>query len=408
MPPQRVSASTFLELKAQLVQQEDKVKAAGRPSAIVGAKRDKDSDNKISRWSKQNAGVQARAARDVELEAVSRRTYESARANLEHKAHVYEQLRKGKSAGLSDAQYDTQLVDFDQKAIDHYESDDDDVDESLIVPKAPENEADDPIVEYEDEFGRVRTARRSEVPREALQRQDEVENNDDPYVIHDPVNHFPIYEPDAERVARIAEELAESESAAAAHYDASKEVRATGAGFYQFAGDEETRERQMRELRAAREETERARQEAGALNVRPGVEGLHEDDESVVGARSRAMEKRKREVEERRRLVEEKRRKIGARATPTVGANVSSTGAAEPVVSTNVVVTPAAPQLQAHREAASSSAQKPPPGDPFATLEAQSVRGKGEAKETQLPSPISAADAFLDQLAQEMLKGAKS
>jgi coiled-coil domain-containing protein 174 len=42
---------------------------------------------------------------------------------------------------------------------------------------------DDPIVEYEDEFGRMRTARRSEVPRN-LQRP---ENNDpepeDEYVL---------------------------------------------------------------------------------------------------------------------------------------------------------------------------------------------------------------------------------
>lgn len=66
-----------------------------------------------------------------------------------------------------------------------YESESDDVDESLTVPKPPERgvcariiyayiyiktdtSQDDPIIEYEDEFGRIRTARRSEVPRDVL------------------------------------------------------------------------------------------------------------------------------------------------------------------------------------------------------------------------------------------------
>jgi hypothetical protein len=37
---------------------------------------------------------------------------------------------------------------------------------------------DDPIVEYEDEFGRLRSARRSEVPRHLLSRGDEGEAED--------------------------------------------------------------------------------------------------------------------------------------------------------------------------------------------------------------------------------------
>ena len=66
-----------------------------------------------------------------------------------------------------------------------YEADSADEDESLTVPKPPLHDVcfflflirqgllysisffaqDDSIVEYEDEFGRIRTARRSEVPR---------------------------------------------------------------------------------------------------------------------------------------------------------------------------------------------------------------------------------------------------
>jgi len=45
------------------------------------------------------------------LEAVSRPTLDSARAILERKAKIYDKLRKGKSGGLSEAQYDALLVD---------------------------------------------------------------------------------------------------------------------------------------------------------------------------------------------------------------------------------------------------------------------------------------------------------
>ena len=113
------------------------------------------------------------------------------------------------------------------------------------------------------------------------------------------MNHFPVYEPSAERVAQIAAEHAEENNPLNIHYDASQEVRAKGAGFYQFSGDEETRRAQMEELKMAREETEKTRQETGAVDVRPGeVEGMKDvsGNGGTVGVKSRAMEKRKREL----------------------------------------------------------------------------------------------------------------
>ena len=62
---------------------------------------------------------------------------------------------------------------FDSKPVDAYESDSDDVDESLTVPQPPVDDEDDPVVEYEDEFGRVRTGRRSEIPRHLLKEEKE-------------------------------------------------------------------------------------------------------------------------------------------------------------------------------------------------------------------------------------------
>lgn len=89
------------------------------------------------------------------------------------------------------------------------------------------------------------------------------------------------------------------------HYDDSKEVRAKGAGFYRFSGDEEERKRQMEALKGVREETVTARNETGALDVA----STNPAEESTSKA-SRASEKRKRELEERRKMIDAKRRKL--------------------------------------------------------------------------------------------------
>jgi len=141
-----------------------------------------------------------------------------------------------------------------------------------------------------------------------------------------PVNHFPVYEPDAARVAEIEQEFAEENNPLNIHYDASKEVRAKGAGFYQFSGDEETRRQQMEELRTAREETGKTRAEFGAADLRPG-EGEGMQGGSGGGtSKSAALEKRKRDLEERRKLVDAKRRKkMGSPPPPTSSTSLPAT-----------------------------------------------------------------------------------
>lgn len=86
------------------------------------------------------------------------------------------------------------------------------------------------------------------------------------------------------------------------HYDAKHENRAKGAGFYQFSSDVETRQRQMEELMALREETTDARRRAGAKDEK----GEEEKEESML---KKASAKRKRDLDERRALLDAKRRK---------------------------------------------------------------------------------------------------
>ncbi|KAG8863130.1 hypothetical protein FRB96_009311 [Tulasnella sp. 330] len=305
------SSASFLDLKSELFKKENDFKKAkdsgkGRADPIVGGV--KRAEKKSSLWAKKNKGVTERSARDVELEEVSRQTVESARAALERKSKIYEKLNKGLHGGLTDKQYDALLVDFDKKAEDRYlsESEEDDVDESLTAPEPPkDNDEEDPIVEYQDEFGRIRTARQSEVPRELL-KEPEVSNEQDqeydPNIIYNPEAHFPTYEPSVERLEKINSDLQESLKDPLQHYDASKDNRSKGAGFYQFSADEETRRREMEELKAARNETVEERLATGA----DGADSPSQSEEKVW---SRAGEKRKRDLEERRKLIEAKRKK---------------------------------------------------------------------------------------------------
>ena len=142
--------------------------------------------------------MQRRAIRDIEVDESARRTAEDARANLEKKAKQYDLLRKGKTGGLTDKQFSELVVDVSPQSAVHsiqlygnaygvvvqfdskYHDTDSDEDESSDAPGP--NTADDDIVEWEDDFGRTRSTRRSEVPREVLDRLKRDEDASDMYV----------------------------------------------------------------------------------------------------------------------------------------------------------------------------------------------------------------------------------
>ncbi|KAI6096485.1 hypothetical protein EDD16DRAFT_1500199, partial [Pisolithus croceorrhizus] len=246
--------------------------------------------------------------------------------------------------------------------------------ESLTVPRVPEHD-EDPVIEYEDKCGRIRTARRSELPRHLLSTSKDQEIGDED-VIYNPVGFFPVYEPSAKRIKAVEEELAEARKEPEMHYDATKEVRAKGAAFYQFSADEDTRRQQMEELRSAREETKKTREEIGAVDVTPGeVEGMRAEDSSSSG--SRALEKRKRDIETRRALLEAKRKKL--KTDGEVPSSQSKSTSHTPVTI--------------------------PSKDPFAALERQVPNSP--PPQSKQATMTSDADAFLAQLEQEVLKKRK-
>lgn len=182
-----------------------------------------------------------------------------------------------------------------------------------------------------------------------------------------------------ERLAEIAKAAQEEDSPQDVHYDASQEVRAKGASFYNFSKDQETRRAQQEELKASREESSRARHEAGALDVKPGeIEGMQAKDGP---GRSRAMEMLKRRREERRQLINAKRQKRGA--PPIVDPEPKSSLLAKGAP----IQAPPSPQVPPHPPQAIKSL---PPIDPIATLEAQGA--------------AHPADDFLAQIERDLQK----
>jgi len=216
------------------------------------------------------------------------------------------------------------------------------------------------------------------------------------FLIGNPVDHFPVYEPSEERIAEVGLKFSEENNPLNLHYDASKEVRTKGAGFYQFSGDEETRRKQMEELKTARDETEKTRQELGAEDIKPGEEGM-----AATGVKSRAMEKRKRELEERRKLIEAKHKK------PRVAAPGDETTAppAVPSPSSKKELLP----ILSERPAAMGNSSAAVAQDPFALLEAQAAdpRRKKKNKDNPTHNTPNETDTFLSELEQEFLASMK-
>jgi len=171
------------------------------------------------------------------------------REALESKSRLYEKLEKGivMENELNASQRENLMVDFAWKGWNPETEDfefnfsDSDMEEgSRDVDKNPNtnninesnsiigvdqvfqmlNSETDRWIEYEDEFGRIRVSKLSQLRKIQKEREE--------------VN----------RLRSIT-----------LHYDGDAEIRNKGVGFYQFAGDEEERHNQMRELKKLREET---------------------------------------------------------------------------------------------------------------------------------------------------------
>lgn len=244
-------------------------------------------------------------------ESVDAATLHRSKRRMEEKARLYASMKRGDYVPPTDGRGRDKeaegLVDFDRKWAESTEGNgsgggDNTSSDEYYEDSEPEDlagPAGQATVEYEDEFGRMRTGTARDAAREQARQRAAAHataslaeasarpSRPDNLIYGDTVQAA-AFNPDATLTAQMAG-LAQKRDRSATppeevHYDASKEVRAKGVGFFQFSKDKEGREREMERLGREREETERGRRE-----------------------RDERKEERKRKIEERRRLVAQKR-----------------------------------------------------------------------------------------------------
>jgi hypothetical protein len=266
-------------------------------------------------FSKPNKGAKKRAAADIsqgslasseqkhktDLGTVDYDTLHRSKRKMEEKSRLYAAMKRGdyvppKKNGINDVEAGP-LVDFDRKWAEA-EADGKTREYDTTSDDGGDSEEEE-LIEYTDEFGRTRKGTRAEVARE--QRRNRIATSatqeladmsgrpDMPQgVIFGDTIQASAFNPDAAITAAM-EELATKRDRSATppeetHYDATKEVRSKGVGFYQFSRDNDTREKEMQNLAREREETERQEKE-----------------------REERKEKKRKEIEERKQKIKKKR-----------------------------------------------------------------------------------------------------
>jgi hypothetical protein len=299
--PKEISSSTslaFTSSLSSLLANSSKSQRPGRP---------RPSKDKEDIFKSHNRNTKKRAAKDLEddghtqqvhkkdIGAVDESVLHRSKRKMEEKAKKYSAMKRGEI--LEGGNEGDQLIDFDTKWAEdersgkrRHESSDDESDGGA-------NE----MVDYEDEYGRARRGTRAEAERMERRKRNRVLGAEEldrmsarpsrpENVIYGDTVQIDAFNPD-EPVARQMEELAKKRDRSVTppeqkHYEADKEFRIKGVGFYSFSKDEKIREKEMEALERERLETERMRLE-----------------------REGRKEQRKREIEERRKAIGEKRAK---------------------------------------------------------------------------------------------------
>ena len=237
-------------------------------------------------------------------EAIDAATLHRTKRKMEEKARLYASMKRGDYVPPTNGSVNREaegLVDFDRKWAEQHDGNDGDTSSDDYDDDEGRNDGSQEMVEYEDEFGRMRKDTRAEAAKMSRQKnaaayaKEELSSfsarPDRPsnLIVGDTIQSA-AFNPD-EPIAVKMETLARKRDRSMTppeevHYDASKEVRSKGVGFYQFSKDAEERKKEMEALGKEREETERLKKE-----------------------REERKEKKRKEVEERRRLIGEKRGK---------------------------------------------------------------------------------------------------
>ncbi|KAK5117959.1 hypothetical protein LTR62_004003 [Meristemomyces frigidus] len=298
-----ISSSTTLSFTSQLSSLISSSNSTGTTKSTPRARAKKEDI-----FSTHNRNTAKRAKRDLEDssafteqkhttngEALDRNVWERSKRKMKEKARLYAAMKRGDVEDV-DERY---AVDFDRKWAENKNDDDDEDDDDSDTGPAAQ-------VEYVDEFGRTRTGTTAEASRaERLKRgAAAVGGEDDRFtarpsapanIIYGDTIQHQAFDPD-EPIAAQMEVLARKRDKSLTpppdlHFDASREIRTKGTGFFQFSEDAGERQRQMEDLERERVETDRVRGEK--------QEKVEERRNAVEARRQELLQKRgKRKADE--------------------------------------------------------------------------------------------------------------
>jgi len=300
--PKEISSSTSLAFTSTLSNLlSNSTTASQKPG------RPRPSKSKPDIFTSHNRNANKRAAKDLEddsnyeqvhqqnIGAVDDSVLHRSKRKMEEKAKQYSAMKRGDY--VSGENEPEALIDFDTKWAD---------DERMgkIRDESSDVESDDgqgEMVDYEDEYGRARRGTRAEAERVERKKLNKVRGAEEldrmsarpampSKIIYGDTVQVAAFDPDEPIVAQM-EGIAKKRDRSATppeqkHYEADKEFRIKGVGFYSFSKDEKIREEEMEALERERLETERMRRE-----------------------REVKKENRRKELEERRKVIGEKRAK---------------------------------------------------------------------------------------------------
>ncbi|XP_078698202.1 coiled-coil domain-containing protein 174-like isoform X2 [Branchiostoma floridae x Branchiostoma belcheri] len=257
----RVNAASIVDLKAELIRKQGEFKKEKlQPSTTA---KPKVSNKKSGIFSKSNAGVSERSQRDVEQLAEEKKNYDKARAALEEKAKLYDQMMKGSTIPDEDGS-GVFLVDFQKKVLDKVKAqaredagkgerseEEDAGSDDIPEPSDPEEE----WVDYVDSLGRSRRCMKKDLP--ALQDMDRKLGPNNSQGSKDLMSADMIREEQRQKWEQEEQE-ALSRPVGPVHYQQVRhnEVRDLGVGYYAFSKEETERQKQMETLSMLREETQ--------------------------------------------------------------------------------------------------------------------------------------------------------
>jgi hypothetical protein len=276
-----ISSNTTSSFTSQL---SSLINSSKTPGTDTRAKANRTKAKKEDIFATHNRNAAARAQRDLDNaaspafaqkhttngEGLDRAVWERSKRKMEEKARLYAAMKRG------DVEDDAErfAVDFDRKWAEKY-GDGQSGEEDMSDEDEEEEEGEGSgTVEYVDEFGRTRQGTRADAARAARQERGLADMSGDRFtarpsapsgVIYGDTIQHQAFNPDFP-IAMQMEELAKKRDKSLTpppdmHFDASREVRQKGTGFFQFSEDAEERKKQMEGLERERIQTEKARSE---------------------------------------------------------------------------------------------------------------------------------------------------